>query len=299
MVTIQPHQAQAKVTVLQTEDRSSPTTTTTKWFKTTGKLPTNTTSKTGLTSIIRSKLSQSSTATAAQQQQDNLLCTLPRTTLQRRPANSAHRQTAPRCQAALPSAPSGPRPHPELQQSMVTVNPYDINGIDEMMLNGCDTDDSSDSQYASVANLPSPTSHNKRHLQQQQQHYYTTRQQPSRQSQQQQQQRLGTASRNPYVSPQLSRLTSTLRSYGYNPMETCSNSSNCSSPQRTVLTNLSSSSTTVSSAQLGSPYHFVGSRFQHQMDGVYESGPHQTESTMLGHEPSHVYCEIPASLTAR
>ena len=301
MVTIRPHQAQAKVMVLPTESQqtldSTKTTTTTTWFKT-GKLPTTNKTNSGLTSIIKSKLR---TASAASSQspttahpQDNLLCTLPRTTLQRRPANSAHRPTTPK----LGVRPSGPRLLHE-PQSMVTVNPYDVNlsgGVDMTMLNGCDTDDSSDSQYASVANLPSPTSH-KRPLQQQ--HYYTTRLQPTRQSHQQEQlqQRQG-GSRNPYVSPQLSRLTSTLRSYGYNPMETCSNSSNCSSPQRTALTNLSSSSTTVSSAQLGSPYHFLGGRFHHQNDGNSEILPN-TESTMLGHETSsHVYCEIPIPLTS-
>lgn len=298
MVTIRPHQAQAKVMVLPTEPHQtldSTKTTTTSWFKT-GKLPTTNKTNSGLTSIIKSKLrtGASSQSQNTAHPQDNLLCTLPRTTLQRRPANSAHRPTTPK----LGGRPSGPRPLHE-QQSMVTVNPYDVNlsgGVDGIILNGCDTDDSSDSQYASVANLPSPTSH-KRPLQQQQ-HYYTTRLQPTRQSHQQEQlqQRQG-GNRNPYVSPQLSRLTSTLRSYGYNPMETCSNSSNCSSPQRTALTNLSSSSTTVSSAQLGSPYHFLGSRFHHQNDGNSEILPN-TESTMLGHETSHVYCEIPIPLTS-
>jgi hypothetical protein len=142
--------------------------------------------------------------------------------------------------------------------------------MDALALNGCDTDDSSDSQYASVA---SPASHPRhgQHYPASQHNYYTThRLQPSRQSQ---------PHRNPYISPQLSRLTSTLRASGYNPMETCSNSSACSSPQRTALTNLSSSSTTVSSAQLGSPHLF---RYH------TEAG---AEAASLG----HVYCEIPAS----
>jgi len=262
-------------------------------------LPTTNKTNTGLTSIIKSKLRTGGSGASSQSPitahpQDSLLCTLPRTTLQRRPANSAHRPTTPK----LGGRPSGPRPLHE-PQSMVTVNPYDVNlSVDGTMLNGCDTDDSSDSQYASVANLPSPTSHKRPLQQQQQQHYYTTRLQPTRQSHQQEQLRQGGSNRNPYVSPQLSRLTSTLRSYGYNPMETCSNSSNCSSPQRTALTNLSSSSTTLSSAQLGSPYHFLGGRFHHQNDGNSEILPN-TESTMLGHETSsHVYCEIPIPLTS-
>ena len=278
MVTIRPHQAQAKVTALPTECQPTKRT---HWFKTSANTSTST-SKTGLTSIFRSKpdcASQNPSTPA-----DSLLCTLPRTTLQRRPASSAQ-PTTPKLGR------SGPRLLPEQQQSMVTVNPYDTNLAEGLMLNGCDTDDSSDSQYASVANLPSPTSHKRLPQQHPPQHsnYYTTnRLQPARQSHHL------SGSRNPYVSPQLSRLTSTLRSYGYNPMETCSNSSACSSPQRTALTNLSSSSTTVSSAQLGSPHLFLGSRFQHSADTNSELGPN-TESTMLGHEPSHVYCEIPAS----
>ena len=302
MVTIRPHQAQAKVTVTALPTESHPTLAATKttlhWFKTSTNTNNSSSnisnnSKTVLTSIFRSK-----PATASQSPSipaGNPLCTLPRTTLQRRPANSGQPTTPKlgRSQGGL----SGPRLLPEQQQSMVTVNPYDTNLIEErLMLNGCDTDDSSDSQYASVANLPSPTSHKRlpqqQHQQQphQQSNYYTTnRLQPARQSHHL------TGTRNPYVSPQLSRLTSTLRSYGYNPMETCSNSSACSSPQRTALTNLSSSSTTVSSAQLGSPHHFLGSRFHHSNDTNSELGPN-TESTMLGHEPSHVYCEIPAAL---
>ena len=290
MVTIRPHQAQAKVMVLPTEEppRASDSKAT-SWFRAgTARSPSSSSSKTGLTSIIRSKLSNSSPSQTTAQ--DNLLCTLPRTTLQRRPAHSAQK-TTPQLGRSQGGHPSGPRQPPELQQqSMVTVSPYDtglacsgLNG-----LNGCDTDDSSDSQYASVANLPSPASSKRlaqQQQQQQQQNYYTTnRLQPSRQSSQYQ-----TAHRNPYVSPQLSRLTSTLRPYGYNPMDTCSNSSACSSPQRTILTNLSSSSTTVSSAQLGSPHLFYGGRFQSEFNQS-DSGP-ILDSANLG----HVYCEIPAS----
>lgn len=279
MVTIRPHQAQARVMVLPTEESPKPSDTRTNWFKTTSCRNQN-----GLISIIRSKLSNSSQNqnTAA----DNLLCTLPRTTLQRRPANSAL-TTTPALARSQAGHQSGLQLHPE-QPSTVTVSPYDTAlacpGPDRLIINGCDTDDSSDSQYASVANLPSPIS-KRRHQQQQQQHqppnYYTTnRLQPSRQSQPQ---------RNPYISPQLSRLTSTLRSYGYNPMETCSNSSACSSPQRTVMTNLSSSSTTVSSAQLGSPHIFFNGRYMQDNNSV--CGP-MTDSSNLG----HVYCEIPASM---
>ena len=291
MVTIRPHQAQAKVMVLPTEEppRASDSKAT-SWFRAgTAKSPTSSSTKTGLTSIIRSKLSHSSPSQTTAQ--DNLLCTLPRTTLQRRPAHSAQK-TTPQLGRSQAGHPTGPRlPHEPQPPSTVTVSPYDtglacsgLNG-----LNGCDTDDSSDSQYASVANLPSPASSKRlaqqQHQQQQQhQNYYTTnRLQPSRQSQHQ------TVHRNPYVSPQLSRLTSTLRSYGYNPMDTCSNSSACSSPQRTILTNLSSSSTTVSSAQLGSPHLFYGGRFQTDFNHS-DSGPIM-DPTNLG----HVYCEIPAA----
>jgi hypothetical protein len=190
-------------------------------------------------------------------------------------------------------------------QSMVTVSPYDVSSHEGLI--GCDTD-SSDSQYASVVNLPmssvSPTCHKRP------QQYYTTRLKPTRQlhqtnlqSQDQNQSQL--PNRNPYVSPQLNKLTTTLRPYGYNAIDTYSNSSANSSPHRTALTNLSSSTTTVSTMQFTSPCHYYLNRHHNQCDpnseGLILHQVPMTDSIPMSQESlnQHVYCEIPLTRSPR
>jgi len=222
------------------------------------------------------------------------MCALPHSTL---PHKMASLETK---SHQYPQTHHGHHQHLNLQ-SMVTVNPYDVSSH-EGLIGGCDTD-SSDSQYASVLNLPtssrSPTPYRRP------QQCYTTRLKPTQQLKganlHSQELSVGhVANRSTYISPQLSRLTSTLRPYGYSAIDTSSYSSTNSSPHRTA-----SSTNTVSTMQMGSPYHFSLNRYHLDREtNSAVSSLHQNplnNSSLPSQEPfnQHVYCEIPLTTSSR